>query len=254
MRRPALRFFRTVTAAEELPFPGGAYTIPPASLEPDITVYVEAANAAEVTLTLELARGGTAETKMLAVELTLDCGAAEIYAGATEGTRRRIAVKPVEPLSFNGRLTLRSASGGPALTLFPSENSTAGYALADGFSFDAPNGPASFWLQGAAVSKTTGDAQLELFVEGSQIAGDSCPVTVVSMTPVSAEIPGTPSKARRVPEVSPVELTSVNPLVLLAGAADSGNAARLRTTAAPAGIALRWTVSRAADDGAAIRE
>jgi len=250
----ALRFFRTVTAAEELPFPGDAYTIPPASLEPDITVYAEAATAAEVTLTLELARGGTAETKILAVELTLDCGAAEIFVGATEGTRRRVAVNPVEPRSFKGRLTLRSAPGGPALTLFQSENSTTGYELADGFSFDAPNAPASFWVQGAAVSKTPGDALLELFVEGSQIAGGSCPVTVVSMTPVSAEIPGTPSKARRVPEASLADLTSLNPLILLAGAADSGNAVRLRTTVAPGGAALRWTVSRAADDAAAIRE
>ena len=249
----ALRFFRTVTAAEELPFPGGAYTIPPSTLEPDVTVYAEAASASEVTLTLELAHGGKAETKVKAVELTMDGGPAEFCAGTTAETRRRVAVLPVEPRSFTGRLTLRSAPGGPALTLYAEETSALGYALADGFSFDAPRDAVSFWIEGAAASKTVGDAGLRLFVEGSQIAGDSCPVTVVTMGRVSAVIPGTPSKSKRLPETAMAEATGANPLVLLAGAADGGSAVALRTAVTPAGVKLHWSVSRQEEDGAVIR-
>jgi hypothetical protein len=249
----AVKFFRTVSAAEELPFPRGVYTIPPANLEPDVTIYAEAVGPAEVTLTLEPAAGGKAETKILAVELTLDGGTGPVCTGTSPGMRRRIAVRPVEPQSFSGRLTLRSAPGGPGLTLFATETSTAGYALADGFSFDAQSGAASFWLEGSAPSKARGDAALQLFVEGSQIAGDSCPVTVVSMKPVTAEIPGTPSKARRLRESSPAELTSLNPLVLLAGAADPGNAVRLRAEVMPQGVPYHWTVTRDGSDGEAVR-
>lgn len=250
---PAIRFFRTVTSPEELPFPGGAYTVPPSGLDPDITVYAQAAGAAEVTLTLEGIRGAKTEKKVLAVELTLDSGAAEVCAGTAPATRRRVDVLPVQPASFAGRLTLRSAPGGPALTLFQSEDSSTGYDLAEGFSFDAPKASLSFWIQGAATSKSRGDAGLQLSVENSQIAGDSRPVTVVSIAPVTAEIPSTASRSKRLPETSLAESRNSGSLILLAGAADAGNGIRLRTEVTPAGVSLNWAVSRNADDSKEVR-
>ncbi|MFN0100694.1 MAG: DUF4123 domain-containing protein [Bryobacteraceae bacterium] len=249
----AVRFFRTVTAAEELPFLGGSYSIPPAHLEPDITIYAEAATAGEVTLTLEPLRGGKTETTMLAVELTLDGGPGEICVGLA-GTRRRIAVRPVEPSSFSGRLTIRSTPGGPSLKLFATETSTDGHALSEGFSFDAPGEAVNFWLEGAAPSKAPGDAGVQLSVENSNAAGDGVAATVVSITPIAAEIAGTPSKTKRLPETAGVTTTSANPLVLLAGAADADGAVRLRAEVAPKGVGLRWTVSRNADDAGAVRK
>jgi len=164
------------------------------------------------------------------VELTIDGGPGQICAGlanASPGTRRRITVRPVEPRSFTGRLILRSAPGGPALTLFSSETSTNGYPLAEGFGFDAPKEPVNFWLEGETTSVKPGDATLQLFVEGSNIAGDSRSVTVVSLTGVTTEIPGTPSKSRRLPEAEAGAAVATNPLILLAGAADSAGPVRL---------------------------
>ena len=249
----AVRFFRTVTATEELPFPGGAYTIPPSNLEPDITVYAEASNPAEVALTLELARGSKAEAKVQAVELTLETGSTEVCVGTSKGMRRRIEVRPVEPQPFTGRLTLRSAPGGPALTLFETADSGNGYALSEGYSFDAPREAASFWVEGAAISKTVGDAEILLSVEGSQIAGHSCAVTVVSVGPVTAVVPATPSRSKRLAEVTVAETATGQPLVLLAGAADGASAVKLRTQVKPEGAGVRWSVSRDAADCKEIR-
>jgi hypothetical protein len=250
---PAIRFFRTVSAPEELAFPGGAYAVPPSGLDPDITVYAEAASAAEVTLTLEGLRGAKTEKKILAIELTLDSGAAEVCTGTSPATRRRVDVLAVQPASFAGRLTLRSSPGSPALTLFQSADSTTAYDLAEGFSFDTPKAPISFWIQGEVTSKTRGDAGLQLSVENSQIAGDSRPVTVVSIAPVTAEIPGTPSRSKRLPEASLTESTNAGSLTLLAGAANAENGIRLRTEVTPAGVGLRWVVSRNADDSETVR-
>lgn len=213
----AIRFYRTISAPEELPFVDGVYTIPPAQLDPDVTVYAEAASRGEVSLTLETLQGGRAETKLQAVQLRLESGSAAICVGTTLETRRRLDVPPP---GFAGRLTLRGAKG---LTLYASASAQAGYPLNEGFSFDAPAATASFWLEGEAA----GPGHLELCVEGSPITGARRDVTVAT--------------------IAPPEQRSVT---LLSGA---GAPLPLAMQATPAGLPAWWSVERRQDDSEDIR-
>lgn len=210
---PAIGFFRTLSAPEELPFLDGAYTIPAAQLEPDVTVYAEAASGGEVLLTLETPAGGKAETKLRAVELTLEAGGAAICVGTTMATRRRLEVGPVR---YAGRLTLRASKG---LTLYESPTAQQGHTLAEGFAFDAPQEAVSFWLEGDKA----GPGRVELLVEGSQIVGAAAEVTVVT-----------------------IGVERESPVTLLAGL---GDGLPLVAETVPAGIGIQWSVTRSEDDG-----
>lgn len=247
----AIRIYRTPTANEELPAPDGAYSIPPSGLDPDVTVYAEAAAPGEVTLTLEMGRGGKARATLTAVELGMATGGA-VCCGVRSG-RRRIDVLPAAPRNFKGRLQLRTAAGGPALTLYTSESSTTGFPLADGFSFDVPGESASFWVEGEAASSRTGDATILLGVDGSSAVGMQSPVTVAEVTSISATIPATISRTGRVPLEQEETAVTGRSLVLLAGATEDGRPLRLTATATPADVGIAWTVERATDDGDAVR-
>jgi hypothetical protein len=214
----SIRFFKTISAPEELPFAGGAYSIPAVPLEPDVTVYAEAASPGEVTLTLETPHGGKAEAGLQAIELFLDGGSAEICVGTTPDTRRRL---DVSAKAFTGRLTLRGSKG---LSLYLDPAGGEAYALVDGFHFDSPPRSVSFWLEGDAP----GPGTVELFVEGSQIAGAIRAVTVVVMAP---------------PESRSVTLL-----------AEEAGALPLTAQMIPSTASARWSVERRDDDGEAVRK
>ncbi|MBI2685713.1 MAG: DUF4123 domain-containing protein [Acidobacteria bacterium] len=249
---PSVCLYRTATAPEELPFPGGAYTIPPSGLDPDVTVYAEAVTPGDVALTLEPSRGGRTQVTVTGVALQLDTGG-DVCTGVGIAARRRIAVLPVEPRSFKGRLLLRTAPGGPALTLYNSEDATEGYDLTEGFGFDTPRAPVSFWIEGKTLSAKPGDATLQLLVEGGTTAGDFRPVTVAAIEPILVTIPSTPSKAKRLPEAAAAKVFEGRTLVLVSGATDLENPLQLRTASVPEGLPIVWTVTRAADDSDAVR-
>jgi hypothetical protein len=251
-----VRVFRTATASEEVAFGAGGYTIPSSTLDPDVTVYAEGAATGDVVLTLETNRGGKAQKTLTVVAPRLETGDGAVCAGVmgeAAGQRRRIDIPPVEPRSFKGRLILRAAAGGPALQLFTSEQSSPGFDLTEGFSFDAPRETVSFWIEGETPSKTMGDATLQLLVEDGATVGDSRPVTVVRMEAVTARIPGTPSKTGRL-GVTPVhDQITMSPLVVLAGATDAAEGIGLQAATVPADVPLRWSVERVADDSTGIR-
>ncbi len=246
----AIRIYRTPTAAEELAAPEGAYVIPSSGLDPDVTVYAEAAAPGEVTLTLELHSGGKARTTLTAVELSMETGGT-VCCGVRSG-RRRIDVFPAAPRVFKGRLQLRTAAGGPALTLYSSEASTTGFPLADGFSFDVPGESVSFWVEGETASARAGDATTLLSVEGSTAVGVQCPVTVASVTAISATVPVTASRTGRLPLEREEETVSGRSLVLLTGAVEAARPVRLAAATAPEGVGIDWSVERAEDDGEAV--
>lgn len=246
----AIRIYRTPTAAEELAAPEGAYVIPASGLDPDVTVYAEAAAPGEVTLSLELQSGGKARATLTAVELSMETGGA-VCCGVRSG-RRRVDVYPAAPKVFKGRLQLRTAPGGPALTLYTSETSVTGFPLADGFSFDVPGESVSFWVEGETASAKAGDATILLGVEGSTAAGAQCPVTVASVTAIAATVPVTASRTARLPLETEEETVSGRSLVLLAGASEEAKPVRLAATTAPEGVGISWSVERAEDDGEAV--
>ena len=246
----AIRIYRTPTAAEELAAPEGAYVIPSSGLDPDVTVYAEAAAPGEVTLTLELHSGGKARTTLTAVELSMETGGA-VCCGVRSG-RRRIDVFPAAPQVFKGRLQLRTAAGGPALTLYASEASTTGFPLADGFSFDVPGESVSFWVEGETASGRAGDATIHLSVEGSTAVGVQCPVTVASVTAISATVPVTASRTGRLPLAQDEVTVSGQSLALLSGAVEEARPVRLAAATAPEGVGIEWSVERAEDDGEAV--
>ncbi|HEU0120815.1 MAG TPA: DUF4123 domain-containing protein [Bryobacteraceae bacterium] len=247
----ALRFFRTATAAEDLPMADGAIPFAPSALDPDITVYAEAAAPGEITLQLELNRGGKTEVKMTAVELRLETGPGELCTGV-DGARRRIDVLPVEPRNFQGRLLLRTAPGpGPTLTLYADANTIHGHELSEGFSFDAPKAPVSFWIEGNKPSAALGDATLQLHVEGNNAVGDSRPVTVIAVNEMTASAAGTPSRSNRLPATATDGIAGRR-FALLAGAAQEP--VRLSARMQPDGIPLHWSIERTADDNAAVRQ
>ena len=246
----AVRIYRTPTANEELAAPEGAYVIPSSGLDPDVTVYAEAAAPGEVTLTLELVSGGKARTTLTAVELSMETGGT-VCCGVRSG-RRRIDVFPAAPRAFHGRLQLRTAAGGPALTLYTSESSTTGFPLAEGFSFDVPGESVSFWVEGEAPSTRAGDATILLSVDGSTAVGLQCPVTVASVTAISATVPVTASRTGRLPLEKEEETVTGRSVVLLSGAVEEARPVRLAATTAPEGVGISWSVERAEDDGEAV--
>lgn len=228
-----LRIFRTAVAAEEMAQALGAYVIPATTLDPDVTVYAETSAPGESSLHLELSQGGRAETTVTAVRLSLDTGSPEVGVGVrgNYGTRRRrIDVLPPVPASFEGRLTLRTTAAGPELTLFASATETFGVSLRDGYSFDAPKEPVSFWIESAAASARAGDVTLQLLVEGSTAVGDARPVTAMEVVPL-------------------VTL----PSVVVTGSIGGANPLPLKAETKPAGVPLTWHAVRAHDDGAAIQ-
>ncbi len=243
-----LRIYRTIAAADELAFPPGGYAIPVSQLEPDATVYAEAAAPGDVTLYLETTAGARAEKKVTAVELTLNAGADHVYLGV-DGPRRRIEVHPPKPSSFSGRLILR-ASGGPAVKLYTEPDAASGYSLAEGYSFDSPIDPVQFWIDAVAPSTTPGDIQLQLSVEGGNSIGDACPATAVTYGPVQATVPITPSPSGRGAGETSAQVEK-NPLVLLTG---SNGPVELRTEVKPAGLKLAWTVTRHDDDTEVVKK
>ncbi len=246
----AIRIYRTPTANEELAAPEGAYVIPSSGLDPDVTVYAEAAAPGEVTLTLELLSGGKARTTLTAVELSMETGGA-VCCGVRSG-RRRIDVLPAAPRAFQGRLQLRTAAGGPSLTLYTSETSATGFPLADGFNFDVPGDKVSFWVEGETASTRAGDATILLGVDGSTAVGVQCPVTVASVTAISATVPVTASRTGRLPLEQEEQTVSGQSLVLLSGAVEEARPVRLAATTAPEGVGIAWSVERAEDDGEAV--
>jgi len=247
-----VRVYRSAIAAEELPVQDGAYVVPSSNLDPDLTVYADATAPGEVTLTFDAARGGKTEATLTAVNLRLDSGAGDVCVGVG-GSRRRITVLPIEPASCKARLTLRTAPGGPALHLFADESTISGHALADGYSFDAPEAPVHFWVEASKGSARTGDIALQLLAEGGNAVGDHRPVTAVAFEGFTASIPSTPSRTNRLPVKKTADSLQAREIVLLAGAADGDAPIRLEAATVPAGAGLHWTVERAGDDSDAIR-
>jgi hypothetical protein len=252
-----VRVYRTATATEEVTFGAIGYTIPPSTLDPDVTIYAEGATPGEVVLSLETNRGGKAQKSLTVVAPRLETGGGEVCVGVmgeSLGSRRRIDIPPAEPKSFKGRLILRTAPGGPALQLFTSERSTPGFDLSEGFSFDAPRETVSYWIEGEEPSKTLGDATLQLLVEDGTAAGDSCPVTAVRVHMAEAVVPGTPSRTGRWPVERHADTVTKAQLVLLTGVTEESRAIALRATTTPAGVKLRWSAQRKEDDGKAARQ
>jgi hypothetical protein len=246
---PGVRLFRSAVAAEEMSPHDGAYVVPPASLELDVTLYASAVEAGEATMTFESAQGGSAKCMLTAVMAGIETGPGLFLTGVSGTPRRRIEIAPPQPATYRGRLTLRTAPGGPALTLFTAENGAEGHKLADGFAFDAPAQTQSFWLEGSALSREAGDGRLQLFVDDVSTAADSRPYTVAAIGSFEVEIPATPAQTPRTAETVAPHVTRERQVVLLAGANDGESPVQLRVETTPVGLALPWHCIRAGDDG-----
>lgn len=179
----AIRLYRSATAGKELSFPNGALDLPPAGLDPDVTLYAEGAAPGEASLTLTLHKGGSVTRRFPIVELALQTGLAGdaqyqrgVAVGTTAGTRRRLIVPKGK---YGGRLALRAS---PALKIFRGVDAASATPFASGDSFEAPE---VFWLEAAKPSREAGDLSVQLTLDGDTAAADWTAATAAVVSPIS---------------------------------------------------------------------
>ena len=239
-----LRLFRTSAMGEPIPFVDHCHNIASSSLNPDLTLYAEATAPGQETFTLQVDRHKETSTITVA-QLTLETAAGSaqhtdgIYVGCPSAdgstTRTRIVVHPPQPASLRHRFSLRSAPGGPPLSLFRAATGGVGESLANGVEFDAPQQPLSFWLEAHGPSARRGDGLLQLGLAGVDGTGDFCVVTAAAVGVITAAAePGD------------------HEFVLLAGVRGAGQPIALRASVTPRGVPVQWSLRRSEDDNPAI--
>lgn len=246
LRRTAgiLRLFRTSGVGEPIPFVNNCHNIPSSSLNPDLTLYAEASAPGQETFTLQVDRQEEISATITVAQLILETGAGRaqytdgIYVGCASAdgrtNRTRIVVHPPKPAAVRHRFCLRSAPGGPALSLFRTATGGIGESLADGIRFDAPQQPLSFWLEAQGPSAKRGDGLLQLGLDGVEGTGDFCVVTAVAVGVITAA-------------AAPDD----RDLVLLAGVRGPEQPIALRAAVTPDGVPCQWSLRRRDDDDAA---
>jgi hypothetical protein len=240
-----LRLFRTSGIGEPIPFVDNCYNISSSSLDPDLTLYAEASAPGQETLTLQVDRHEETSATLTFAQLTLETGAGSaqhtdgIYVGCPSAdgrtNRTRIVVHPPKPATVPHRFSLRSAPGGPALSLFHTATGGVGENLADGVEFDAPKEPRSFWLEAQGPSARRGDGLLQLGLAGVEGTADFCVVTAAAVGVITAATePGD------------------RDLVLLAGVPGPQQPIALRASVTPGGVPFQWSLRRCDDDDPAV--
>ncbi len=178
----------------------------------------------------------------------------------TRGKRAKLIVRQPKPAAFAGTLLLRQVVvrgndiTGPdtKVKLFDTESGGTAKGNPHEIASPIPAAGSELFAEGATVSGSLRDTGFQIGIKGAENDGDRVALTVFSIDKIEAKLRATPckrdsSRADVMPAKSSIADSKTFDATAITVLKDCGDL-KLKATAKPAVISLKWFVERAADD------